>query len=115
MQLVFIAHGSRTSFQVTDVTVVVGYDQGALELAGVGCIDAKIGGKLHRAFDPLGYVGKRAITENGTVEGSKEIVPVTHHRSQVLFDQIWVLLNGFTERTENNTQFRKVFLERGLD
>ncbi len=33
MKLVFIAHGSRATFEVADIGIVVGYYESALELA----------------------------------------------------------------------------------
>ena len=41
MQLVFVAHRRRATFEVTDVAAFVGDHQGALELTGIGCVDPK--------------------------------------------------------------------------
>ena len=44
VQLVFVAHGRGAAFQVTNISTLVGDDQGAFELSGLGGIDAKVGG-----------------------------------------------------------------------
>src|SRR5207249_2273708 len=44
MELVLIAHRRRTAFQITDVCVLVGNNQRALELTGVLRVDAEISG-----------------------------------------------------------------------
>ena len=55
VQLVLVAHGGGTPFEVAHIAVVVGHDERALELAGVGRVDAEVGRKLHgTAHPPLG-------------------------------------------------------------
>ena len=54
VQLVLVAHRRRAAFQVAHRRAFLGHDQRALELAGVGRVDAEIGGQLHRAAHPLG-------------------------------------------------------------
>ena len=49
VKLVFIAHRRGASFQVADRSAFLRHDQRALELAGVGRVDAEVGRQLHRA------------------------------------------------------------------
>ena len=79
MQLVFIAHRRGAALQIADLTAFVGDDQGALELAGLGFVDAEIGGQLHRALHALGDIDEGAIGEYGRVQGSVEVVPLGNH------------------------------------
>ena len=58
MQLVFIPHRRRATFQVAHVSAFVGHDQRALELAGVRRVDAEVGGKLHRTAHAFGDVSR---------------------------------------------------------
>ena len=43
MQLILITHGSCATFEVADIASFVRDDERALELAGLGSIDAEIG------------------------------------------------------------------------
>lgn len=43
MQLVFVPHGGCAAFEITYITVVVGDNEGTLELPGVCRIDAEVG------------------------------------------------------------------------
>ena len=58
VQLVLVAHRRGAALEVRDVGALVGDDEGALELSGVGGVDAEIGGELHRAAHALGNVAE---------------------------------------------------------
>src|SRR5579863_9718586 len=45
VQLVLVAHGRRAAFQIAHIGALVGYDECALELAGILLVDAEIGGQ----------------------------------------------------------------------
>src|SRR5690606_35413353 len=54
VELVLVPHGRGAAFEVADVAALVGDDQGALELPGLGFVDAEVGGQLHGAAHALG-------------------------------------------------------------
>ena len=56
MQLVFIAHRRCATFQVTYIRAFIGYNQCSFKLTGVGCINAEVSRKFHRATHTLGDV-----------------------------------------------------------
>ncbi len=56
VQLVLIPHWRGATLEVADIRTLVGHDQGAFELAGVGGVDAEVGRQLHRASHPFGDV-----------------------------------------------------------
>ena len=64
VQLVFVAHGGRAAFEVGDVGIVVGNDQGALELSCIAGVDAEIAAELHRTAYALGDIDKGAVGED---------------------------------------------------
>ncbi len=74
MELVFVSHRRRTPFQIADVAPGLSDDEGSLELARLGRIDAKVGGEFHGTANPLGYVTERPVSEHRRIEGSKEVV-----------------------------------------
>ena len=113
MQLVLVPHGGGATFQVTDRGAFVGDDQSALELAGVGRIDAEVGGKLHGALHALGHVNEGAIREDRRVEAGEEVVALGHHRTQVFAYQFRVFADGLGDRTEDDAGFSEFLLERG--
>src|SRR5439155_27154052 len=64
MQLVFVAHRSRTSFKIADVAAFVRDDEGALELACLLRVDAEVGRQLHGAAHPFRDVDEGTIGED---------------------------------------------------
>src|ERR1022692_1205422 len=113
VQLVSVAHGRRTAFQVADVRAFVGDDESALELARILGVDAEVGGQLHGAAHALGDVAEGAVAEDGRVQGREEIVRGGDHRAEVFLDQVGVLLDGFGERAEDDAQLTELFFEGG--
>src|SRR5713226_4425272 len=79
VQLVFVADGCSAAFEVTDVGALVGDDQRAFELAGVRRVNAEVGGKFHRAANPLWHIGERPVREYGRVQRCEEVVGIRHH------------------------------------
>ena len=114
MELVLVTHRCGTTLQVADVGFIVGHDQRALELTGIGRIDAEIGAQLHRATHPFGDIDERAIREDRRVQSREEIIPIAHDTPQIFLYQIRMMLHRLTERTEDNAFLRQVLLERGL-
>ena len=113
MQLVLVALRGGATLEVGDVGVVLGHDERALELARVHRVDAEVRRQLHRAANALGDVAERPVGEHRRVERGKEVVPHGHDRTQVLSDQLGVILHGFGERAEDHAGLGKRFLERG--
>ena len=69
------------AFQIADTCAsLVRDDQRALELAGLGRVDAEIGRQLHRAAHALGHVDEGAVGEHGRVQRREEIVGVAARR-----------------------------------
>ena len=85
----------------------------ALELAGVGGVDAEIGRKLHRAAHALGDVAERAVGEDRRVQRGEKVVVVRHHRAEIFLHQVGMVLHRFGERAEDDAQLAELFLERG--
>ena len=111
VQLILVPHGGGATFQVAHIATFLGNDQRPLELASIGCIDAEVGGKLHRAADPLRDIAERAIAEDRGVQCSEEVICVRHHRSKVLLNQVRMVQDGFRERTENDAHLRQLVFE----
>ena len=114
MQLVFVAHRSGTAFEIRHVGVVVGNDKCAFKLSCVTCIDAEIAAQLHRTVHTFWYINKRPVAEHRTVECSEEVVAVRHHRSEILSDEVWMVLNGIAYRAEDDALFSQFLLECGF-
>src|SRR5690606_18225738 len=68
MQLVFVAHRRGAALEVADMAALVGNDQGAFELAGLGFVDAEVGRQFHRAAHTFGDVDEGSIAVDGAVE-----------------------------------------------
>ena len=115
MQLVLVAHGSRTAFEVADVGVVVGHDEGTLKLTGVAGVDAEVAAELHRTAHSLGDIDERAVGEDRRVEGGKEVVTIGNDGAQILSDQVAMLLDSLADGAEDDALLAKLFLEGGLD
>src|SRR5439155_8744866 len=84
VQLVYVADGRSAAFEVTDVGALVGDDQRAFELARVRRVNTEVGGKFHRAANPLWHINERPVSEHGRVQRGEEVVAVGHNRAQVL-------------------------------
>ena len=65
VKLVLVAHRCGASFEIGDVSLLVGDDEGAFELTRSAGIDAEVGSQFHRAAHSLGDIHKRAIGEDG--------------------------------------------------
>ena len=113
MELVFIALGGGTAFQVADVAAFFCHNEGALKLPGIGGVDAEVGGELHGAAYAFGDVTERAVCKDCRVEGCKEVVIVGNHGTKVFADQVWMIVYGFRERTKDDAHFCKLVFEGG--
>ena len=113
VQLVLVAHRRGAALEVAHVAAAVGDDQRALELPGVGGVDAEVRGQLHRAAHAGRHVDERAVGEHGAIERGVEIVGVRHDAAEVLLDQLRVRLHGFGERAEDHAGLGQPRLERG--
>jgi hypothetical protein len=94
MQLILIAHRSRATFQIGHVATIVAHYQSALKLASVDGVDTEISGEFHGASYASWDIDKRAVAEDGAVEGGKEVVAIRHHCTQVLANKVGVGLDG---------------------
>ena len=111
MKLVLIAHRGGTTFKVTDIGFIIRHNQCTFELSGIGRIDTEIGRKLHRTTHAFRDIDKRTVREHRRIQCGKEIITITDHASQILLDQIGMMLDGFAERTEDNALLSKRLLE----
>ena len=94
VQLVLVAHRGGAPFEVAHIATIVAHNEGALKLSGVACIDAEIGGQLHRAAHATRYVDKRTVGKHRTVECCKVVVAIRHHRAEVLAHQFGIFAHG---------------------
>ena len=76
MKLVFVPLRRRAAFQIAHIAVVIGNDEGTLELAGVLLVDPEIGRELHRAANALRDVDEGAVGEDGRVQRREVIVAI---------------------------------------
>src|SRR5487761_1566171 len=111
MQLVLIANWSRAAFEIAHMRALIGNNQRALELSGIGSVDAEVGRKLHRAMHALRHIYKRAIAEHSRIQRRKKIIAEWNHRAQIFLDQVRMLLRGFRKRAEDHALLRQLFLE----
>ena len=114
MQLIFIPHRSRTSFQIRNIRIIIRYNQRTLKLSRVTGIDTEISGKLHRATYSFRNIHERAVREHCGIQRCKEIVPITYYRAHIFLHQIRMLPHGFTERAEYNSFLHQCFLKGSL-
>ena len=115
MQLVFIAHRRGAAFEIADARAVVGDDERALELAGLGGVDAEIGRKLHRTAHAFRDVAERTVGEHGGIQRGVIVVRVRHDRAEIFFDEVGMVMNRLAERAENNSLLRQIFAIRRAD
>ena len=115
MQLVLVAHGGGTAFQIGHVGIIVAYYQGALELARAHGIDAEVGAQFHGASDALGDVDKTSVGEYGRVQCGEIVVAVWHHRAKIFAHQVGVVLHRLGDAAEDNALLLKLLLKGGLD
>ena len=114
MQLVLIAHWSRTAFEIGDIGIIVGDDQRSLKLTRITGIDAEIGTEFHGAAYPFGDIYEGAVAEHRRIKRCEEVVTIRHHRAQVFAHQIRMLLDGIADGAEYNTFLAQFLLEGGL-
>src|SRR4051794_18795871 len=115
VQLVLVAHGGGAALEVADVGALVGDDQGALELAGVGGVDAEVGRQLHGAAHAVGHVDEAAVGEDRGVQGGEEVVTLRHHRAEIAANQLRVLPDRLGDRAEDHPEFAQLGPEGGGD
>ncbi|MNZ52933.1 hypothetical protein D3C78_707970 [compost metagenome] len=97
VQLVAVAHGRRTPFDVTDVTAFVGHQNGTFELSGFFGVNTEIGRQLHWATHAFRDVDKCPVGGHGGIERGKEIIVTRHNGADVLFHQIRMIVDRFAE------------------
>ena len=97
------------------MAVLVGNDQGAFELTGLGFVDAEVGRQLHGAAHSLGDVDKGAVAVDRAVEGGVEVVLARYHTAQVLFHQLGVVFHRLGDGAEDNPRFPELLPEGGGD
>src|SRR5574344_37396 len=114
MELVLIAHRSRTSLKIRHIRIVVGNDERALKLSCIARIDTEITAQFHRTTYTLGDIYERTVAEHRTIECGKEIVAIRHHRTEIFLDKVGIILHGITYRTEDDALLGKFLLEGGL-
>ncbi|MPN42199.1 hypothetical protein SDC9_189755 [bioreactor metagenome] len=107
MQLVAVAHRSRTALDIADVAALIRDQNGAFKLPGFFCIDTEIGRQFHGATHAFRYINKRAVRCHRCIQRGKEVVITWNHGAQILFYQLRMIVNRLTERTENNALFRQ--------
>ncbi len=93
MQLIFIAHRSRTSFQIAHIGAFIGNDQRALKLPRADGVDAKIGRKLHGTPHTFGDIDKGTIGKDSGIEAGKKIIRMRHYAAQVLLHKVGMFKN----------------------
>ena len=115
VQLILVAHRRGAAFEIAHMAAGVRDDESALELPGLGGVDAEVGRQLHRATHALGHVDKGAVRKHRRVEGGEEIIRLRHDGTEILLDQLGMLLHGLGERAENHAGSGEPFLERRRD
>ena len=115
MKLVLVPHRRRTAFEIAHVRALVSDDQRALELAGVGRVDAEVGGKLHRAAHALRHVDEGAVGEDRRIQRREEVVRIGHHGAKVALHKRWMLLHRLRDRAEDDAHLGELVLEGGGD
>ncbi len=95
------------------MAALVGNDEGALELPGLGLVDPEIGRQFHRTANALRNVDEGAIAEHRRVERRVKIVTLRHHAAQVFFHQLRMRVHRLGNRTENHACFKQLFPEGG--
>ena len=114
MQLVLIAHRSRTTFQIGNIRIIIRHNQCPLKLTCITRIDTEIRGQLHRAAYSFRDIYKRTVGEYRRVQCGKEVITVSHYGTKILLHQIRMLTYGFTDGTENNSFLHQRFLKRSF-
>ena len=115
VQLVLFAFWRGAAFEVGNVSAFVGDDEGAFKLAGVGGVDAEVGGEFHRAAHAGRDVAEAAVAEDGGVERGEVVVVHAYHAAQVLAHEFRVFAHRFGEGAEDDAFFAKAVFEAGGD
>ena len=115
VQLIFITHRSGAAFEITHVTALIGNNEGALKLPRLSGVNSKIRTQLQRTPHPFGDIYKRAIAEHRRIKRGKKVVRVRHHRAEIFFDELRMLLHRLGERTENHAMLGEFLLMRGAN
>ena len=109
VQLVTVSYRGRAAFNVADIAAFIGNQDGAFKLAGFLRVNAKIGRQLHRAAHAFGDINKGAVRRHRGVERGEEVVIFRHHRAEIAFDQLGMIVNRFTKRAKDNALLREFF------
>ncbi len=113
MQLVLIAHGRGAALEIAHIGALVGHDQRAFELAGVGLVDTKVRRQFHRAANARRDVAERAVGKHGRVERRVVVVRGRHHAGEVLAHELRVILYCLAEGAENHPMAGQLRFESG--
>ena len=114
MQLVLVAHRSGASFEVADVAVVVGNDEGTLKLSRAERIDAEIAAQFHRAAHAFRDIDEGAVGEYGGVECGEKVIAIGHDSAYIAAHEVGMLLYGLAYRAEDNALLAQLVLESCL-
>ena len=104
VELVLVALRRGAAFEIADIGALVGDQQRALELAGLGGVDAEIGRELHRAAHARRHIGEGAVAEDGRIERGEEIVALRHDRAEIFAHEIGMLAHRLAERAEDDAE-----------
>ena len=113
VELVLVAHRGGAALDIVHRAAAVGHDQGALELPGLGGVDAEVRGQVERTLHPRRDVAERPIGEHRRIEGTIEIVRGRHHRAEVALHQLGVLLERLGDGAEHDAQLGELLLVGG--
>ena len=100
MQLVLVAHRSGASFEIRNVSIVVGNDESTLKLTRVAGIDAEVRAQLHRTAHAFRDIYERTVAEYSTVERCIEVITIRHYRTEILLHEVGMVLYGVADRAE---------------
>ena len=114
MQLVFVTHRGGASFEITDISILIGDDESTLELPYALRIDAKVGAEFHGATYPFGNIDKGTIGKDGAVQRRKEIVTIGYDGTKIFPHQLRMLSHGLADGTEDDSLRRQLFAESSL-
>ena len=114
MQLVFVTHRRRTPLQIGNIRIIIRHNQSSFELSGVAGINPEISGQLHWTTHSLRNIDERAVGKYRRVQCRKEIITITHYRTQIFLNQIGMLTYSLAEGTEDDSLLHQRLLESGL-
>lgn len=97
-------------FNVVDVVVFVGYQNGVFKLFGFFCVNVKIGGKFYWVVYVFRYINKCIIRGYCCIKCGKEVVIFWYYGVEIFMYQFWVIVDCFIKGIENNFLFCQFFV-----